>query len=175
MQGMTYARPHFRSSYGDAGGAGARENPTTAWLYGHQSEFWRDDAGWVFLILGGAGLQTVYAPTGQTSAKFFPAASADQIVNVLQSRGRRVADWELASLKAGRPVFQSAAPAASVATFALPAALTAPGEPATPGKKPRKPKPLAIYQQPWFPFAVGGAAISVLIVVGLLMRPKAAS
>jgi hypothetical protein len=172
---MTYARPHFRSSYGDAGGAGARENPTTAWLYAHQSEFWFDDAGWVFLILGGAGLQTVYAPTGQTSAKFFPAASADQIVNVLRSRGRRAAEWELASLKAGRPVFQSAAaPAASVATFNLPAAL-APAAAATPGKKPRKPKPLAIYQQPWFPFAVGGAAISVLIVVGLLTRPKAAS
>jgi len=171
---MAHARPYFRPSYGDAGGAGASTNPTTAWLYAHQSELWGDDAGWVFLILGGTGLQTVYAPTGQTSAKFFPAASADQIVNVLQSRGRRVADWELASLKAGRPVFQSAAPAASVATFALPAAL-APAA-ATPGKKPpRKPKPLKLYQQPWFPFAVGGAALSVLIVVGLLMRPKAAA
>ena len=173
MRGMAHARPYFRPSYGDAGGAGASTDPTTAWLYAHQNEFWFDDAGYVFLILGGTGLQTVYTPAGQTSAKFFPAASADQIVNVLQRRGRRVADWELASLKAGRPVFQSVAPAASVATFTLPAALTA--TPSEPTKKPRKAAPVALYQRAWFPFAVGGAALVVLGIVAVALRPKAAS
>jgi hypothetical protein len=171
---MAMPRLHFRSAYGDAGGAGASSNPLTDWLYAHRNEFWFDDAGYVFLILGPTGLQTVYTPAARPLAKFYPAASAGPIVDVLRSRGRRAADWELAAVKAGRPVFaatrtptRTAAPA-TVTVFAPPAAAAPRGESA-------EATLLPFYQRAWFPFAAGGAALVLLIGVTMAVRSRRAA
>lgn len=172
MRSMT-PRPFFRPSYGDAGGAGASSNPTTDWLYAHRNEFWFDDAGYVFLSLGPAGIQTVYTPAARTLAKFYAPADAGPIVDVLRSRGRRVADWELAALKAGRAVFTAGPTAAvSAATFAPPASVIATA--AAPQRRAAS-KAAAMtpfYQRAWFPFAAGGVALLLLIGIGVATRPR---
>jgi hypothetical protein len=168
----------FRSSvYGDAGGRQA-ESPTD-WLYLHANQFWFDDAKYLFLILGGAGLQTLYRPDGTVTAKFFAAGTpeTDRIVTVLRNRGRQATQAEVMALKDGAGK-RAAAPTPTVETaptFTLPGA---PAAPATaPAKKKRKvkPKPLAIYQRAWFPFAVGGGVLALLALFALSMRKRGAA
>jgi hypothetical protein len=163
-----HAPRRFRpSAFGDAGGRQA-ETPSD-WLYLHANEFWFDDAKYLFLILGGAGLQTVYRPDGTVSAKFFPAGAAatDQVVNTLRARGRRATAAEVEALKSGTS--RPAVTVQSAPTFTVADAPAA----ATPAKKRRrvKPKALAIYERTWFPFAVGGAAL--LVVGGIVLALKA--
>jgi len=169
---MRLALNAFRpSAFGDAGGRQAETS--TDWLLLHANEFWRDDAGYVFLILGGAGLQSVYTPTAQLSAKFFPAAGAStpQVVSVLKSRGRKVTPAELEQLKAGRAVFAPAAPV--MQTFTAPASPIATVDAAVAdSKKPKKRKraaPTPFYRKSWFPLALGGGA-AVAIILALVVR-----
>ena len=166
----------FRPSvYGDAGGRQA-ESPSD-WLYLHANEFWFDDAKYLFVILGGAGLQTIYRPDGTVLSKFFAAGKpeTDQIVTALRSRGRRASPAEIAALKEG-VAKRAAAPTPTVETaptFTLPGAPVAPTVPAKKKKRRVKPKPLAIYQRSWFPFAVGGGVLALLALFAL-SRKKAA-
>jgi hypothetical protein len=166
----------FRSSvYGDAGGRQA-ESPTD-WLYLHANQFWFDDAKYLFVILGGAGLQTLYRPDGTVSATFFAAGKpeTDRIVTILRTRGRQATQAEVMALKDGGG--RTAAPAPTVETaptFTLPGA---PAAPTAPAKKKRrmKPKPLAIYERAWFPFAVGGGVLALIALFAVAMRKRGAA
>ena len=175
------------SAYGDAGG---RQVETASdWLYLHANEFWFDDTKYLFVILGGAGLQTLYRPDGTVLAKFFAAGKpeTDQIVTALRSRGRRATPAEIAALKEGVGKASSApassAPASTAPafiaesgpTFTLPGAPTAPTAPAKKKKRRVKPKSLAIYQRSWFPFAVGGGVLALLALFAVSMRKRAAA
>jgi hypothetical protein len=141
-------------------------------LYLHANELWFDDSGYLFVILGGAGLQTLYAPTGQVSAKFFARgdATTNTVVDVIRSRGRRATEAEVAALKAGATT-PTATTATTATTFTIP-----PEAAPQPKKKKRRIKAKApvLYQQAWFPFAVGGAAIVVVGLIAVALRGRRA-
>jgi len=169
--------PHrFRpSTYGDP--ASRVESPSD-WLYLHANEFWFDDSGYLFVILGGAGLQTLYAPTGQVSAKFFARGDAvtNTVVDVIRSRGRRATEAEVAALKAGATTPTTpTTPTATTATTATTFTIAQDAAPQPKKKKRRiKSKAPVLYERAWFPFAVGGAAIVVVGLIAVALRGRRA-
>lgn len=157
--------------FGDAGGGSSSISSEQQWLASHANETWADDAGYVFLILGASGLQTLYKPDGSVYAKFFGPtdAATRKIVDTLQRRGRRISSEEIQRQRsAGTTVSLPAIP--SMPTFVASTPTQQAAVPADSGKKkPPRRKKKAFYEQTWFPFVVGGSALLIIVGIGAVV------
>jgi hypothetical protein len=141
-----------------------------------------DDAGYVFLIFPGTGsnarIQVLYRPDGSQPGKVYMGSEAafPRVVEVLRTKGRVATSAELAAYKAmatsgTASVTTTVAP---TSTFRLPATVTGTAPAAatvTKAKAKRKKKALVpLTQQTWFPYAVGGVALVLLVGIGLVVR-----
>lgn len=189
MRSMITTRRRFLpSSYGDAGGAGARTevSATDAWTLARGNKLWLDGSGYVFLIFPTTAataprLQVLYRPDGTQPGKVYfgndPALPG--IVEELRRRGREATPADIERYKGMATARMTPTTAiAPAATFVLPEATApaAPGEPAPKkGKKRRvKAKPPALYRRSWFPFAVGGIALLVVGIIAVAMKARRA-
>jgi len=173
---------HFRpSAYGDAGGAGRSTDlsPTDAWVLANANRILIDDAGYVFLIFPGTGsnarIQVLYRPDGSQPGKVYAGSEAafPRVVEALRTKGRVATSAELDAYKA-MAISGTTTTVAPTSTFQLPATVTGTAPIAQPGAKPkakRKKKALVpLTQQTWFPYAVGGVALLLLLGIGLTVR-----
>jgi hypothetical protein len=171
----------FRPSayYGDAGGSGATRSGTDEWTIQHGNEVWIDDAGYVFLIFATTGpkdprVQILYRPDGTQPSKVYfandPALS--RVVDALRTKGRKATQAELDGYKALASTPRAAAPTAFTASIPAMPTVTGTASAQQPVKQKGRwvKKRTPFYKQTWFPFAVGGVALVLLVSVGLVVR-----
>jgi hypothetical protein len=189
---FTTRRRFLPSSYGDAGGAGARTelSATDAWTVARGNKLWLDASGHVFLIFpttapSAPRLQVLYRPDGSQPGKviFGNDPALPRIVETLRTQGREATSADIERYKAmatARMTPAASTAVAPAATFVLPESAT-PTAPAAAGAVPKKgkkrrvkAKPPALYRRSWFPFAVGGIALLVVGIIAVAMRARRA-
>lgn len=157
---------HFRSG---AYGAAPALSASAGWYVG--------PGNWVYSVSGTAGgKQLVVAEGSPTlrSPRALDAATAQKVIAEIRAYGRYFGT----TLESKAKAFQAAglggggvtAPALPTSTVPGIVTQTAPEEIAVP--KRRSPKKTALYQQTWFPFAVGGTVLAIITAVALVARRK---